>query len=64
MLVDPARPDVAYTLVDVRARTNTGWATSVFGEALLVAGGTGLVFGFKMDLALLRIRRSAAAVRR
>jgi hypothetical protein len=57
MLVDPARPDVAYTVVDVRARTNTGLPSGAFGEMLLLIGAVGLLLGFQVDRALWRLSR-------
>lgn len=44
MLVDPTSPDVAYTVTDVSARTNTGWTGALFGEVLVFVGLAGLVF--------------------
>lgn len=38
MLVDPASPDVVYTVTDVNARTNTGWFGALFAELLVLVG--------------------------
>ena len=56
MLVDPRHPSIAYTVTDVRARTNAGFGVVAgFGLALALVGVAGL--GFFVWLVLLRRRR-------
>jgi hypothetical protein len=51
VLVDPAHPDVADTVADVRARTNAGWTgPGLLGAVFLVSGMTGSAFGIALVL--------------